>query len=234
MAKLSRYTQLLFGSTAGSNQMAEFGSLAAGSPNRYSGTTITPAIIQTLGNYLSGWFGAVVGENAPAIEDMNALFYLVVYQLCYLFEEGVPEWDSATTYYAGSIVNSGGILYVSLQNSNTNHAVTNTTWWKSNSVNIVSIDPSTQSPYTMTSADSGKTFLVNSANGAMQFNLPAAALNFSFKVVDSGINFLTNNCTIHRNGAESIMGVASDYIAQASGGVWQFSSDGTNWFITGR
>ncbi len=130
MAKLSRFTQLLFGSTAGLNQMAEYGSFAASTPARYSGATITPAIIQTLSNYLQGWFAAVDGENAPTIEDMNSLCYLFAYQLCYLMQEGVPEWDSGTTYFIGSIVNDGsGNLYISQQNTNLNHAITDSAWW---------------------------------------------------------------------------------------------------------
>src|SRR6185312_11617670 len=130
MSKLTRYTQQLFGSTASTNQIAEFGSLAAGSPARYSGSTITPAIVQTLGNFLSGWFTAVEGLYSPAIEDMNALFYLAFYQLCYLMQEGIPEWDSGTTYYTGSMVQSSGVIYISLVDSNLNHAVTSGSFWK--------------------------------------------------------------------------------------------------------
>lgn len=130
MARLARYTQNLFASTATTNQIAEFGSLAAGSPARYSGSTITPAIVQTLSNYLSGWFAAVEGAYSPAIEDENALDYLFSYQLSYMLQLGIPEWSSTTTYYAGSIVQDGiGTLYVSIQNTNLNNALTVGTFW---------------------------------------------------------------------------------------------------------
>lgn len=130
MSRLTRYTQQIFGSTAGLNQMAEFGSLAASDPQLYSGSTITPAIIQTLSNYLSGWFGAVMGGNSPAIEDMNSLCYLFAYQLAYILQAGVPEWDSGTTYYTGDLVQSSGILYVSLSDTNLNNNPTSdTTHW---------------------------------------------------------------------------------------------------------
>lgn len=129
MAKLTRYSQLLFGSSATANEIAKFGSFAAGTPVRYSGTTVTPALIQALSNYLSGWFAAVEGSFSPAIEDMNALCYLFAYQLCYLFQAGVPEWDSGTTYYTGSLASSSGTLYASLTDTNLNHAVTDTTKW---------------------------------------------------------------------------------------------------------
>jgi hypothetical protein len=129
MSALTRYTQQLFGSSAGSNQMAEYGSLAAGSPNRYNGTTITPAIIQTLSEYLEGWFGAVVGLNSPAIEDMNALCYLFSYQIAYLLERGIPEWDVGTTYFIGDIVQSAGVRYASITNTNVGNAVTDGANW---------------------------------------------------------------------------------------------------------
>jgi hypothetical protein len=126
MSKLPRETQLVFGSNAGFDQIAQFGSLAASSPT----FTTNIATIQGLSNYLVGWFNAVIGENSPAIEDMNALCYLYAYQLAYLFQAGVPEWDSGTTYYIGSLVNDGsGNEYLSIANSNLNNAVTNSTYW---------------------------------------------------------------------------------------------------------
>lgn len=129
MARLSRFTQLVFGSNAGTNQMAQYGSLAASSPERFSGTTITPSIVQALGNYLDGWFSAVIAQNSPAIEDMNALCYLFAYQLSYLMQAGVPEWDSGTTYFTGDLVQSSGILFVSIANTNLNNPVTDDVHW---------------------------------------------------------------------------------------------------------
>lgn len=130
MARLNRFTQLLFGSSATSNQIAQFGSLAAGTPARYSGSTITPAIIQNLSNYLQGWYGATIGPNSPAIEDMNALCYLYAFQLAYIMQLGMPEWDTDTTYYTGSLAQAGdGVSYVSLTDNNTNNQVTDSTKW---------------------------------------------------------------------------------------------------------
>lgn len=129
MSKILRATQKLFGSTAPTNQMSEFGSLAAGTPARYSGGTITPSIIQSLSAFVEGWFSAVIGENSAAIEDMNAVCYLFAYQLCYLFQAGCAEWDAATTYFIGSMVNVAGVIYVSKTDNNLNHAVTDATNW---------------------------------------------------------------------------------------------------------
>lgn len=105
MTRLARYTQQVFGSQAGSNQMAEYGSLVASPPgNLYSGTTITPAIVQGLSNYLQGQYAALSGAYSPTIQDHNSLFYLFAYQLAYLMNSGIAEWDSGTTYSTGNQV----------------------------------------------------------------------------------------------------------------------------------
>jgi len=125
MAKIDRKLMKVFGSTAGASELGVFGSLAAGSPT----TTTDPETIQSLANYLEGWYSAVVGGNSPAIEDMNALHYLFGYQLAYLLERGVPEWNSLTTYYEDCFVSSGPDIYVSLTDNNLNNAVSNPTHW---------------------------------------------------------------------------------------------------------
>lgn len=230
MAKITRKTQKQFGSTASGTQIAQFGSFAAGSPI-YSNDPIT---IQALGNYLSGWFSAVIGGNSPCIEDMNALFYLAFYQLSYGFQAGVPEWDSATTYYIGSCVTDGaGKVYISLQDTNLNQAVTLSASWRNitGGSNVVAINPATQSPYTLTNADIGKTFYVNSANGAMTFNLPTPAINYNFSIQDIGNTAATNAITIHRNGGEKIMNLTNDYLMNISLGQWSVNGNGTDWFI---
>lgn len=126
MAKITRKIAKIFGSSAGVNEIAEFGSLAAGLPV----FTTDPTVIQSLSNYLEGWFAAVIGSNSPAIEDMNALFYLFAYQIAYLMQEGVAEYDATTTYYIGSLVSDGtGIVYVSQTNTNLGNALTDSTKW---------------------------------------------------------------------------------------------------------
>lgn len=125
MAKITRAIQKIFGSAAGINQRAQIGSLAAGTPN----FTTDPAVIQGLANYLEGWFGVVLGGNSPAIEDMNSLCFLFAYQLAYLMQAGIAEWETGTTYYKGSFVNVGGVSYISLTDNNLGNAVTSSTNW---------------------------------------------------------------------------------------------------------
>lgn len=125
MAKIVRKTQKIFASSAGVNQIAQYGSLAAAAP----AFTTDPAVIQSLANYLGGWFSAVIGSNSPAIEDMNAIQYLYAYQLAYLMQEGIAEWDAGTTYYIGSIVSDGiGLTYISKIDNNLNSPITSNDW----------------------------------------------------------------------------------------------------------
>jgi hypothetical protein len=126
MARLSRYTAKIFGSSSGTNQIEKFGSFAGGT----TVYTTNPGTIQTLGAWLTGWFGGVVGSNFPAIESMNAVNYVESYQIAYLMSLGVAEWDSGTTYYNGAIVQDGsGNLYRSLTDSNLNNALTVVADW---------------------------------------------------------------------------------------------------------
>lgn len=126
MAKLPRVFQRIFGSGAGTDQISQFGSLAAGSPV----FTTDPDTAQNLSNWLTGWFGAVIDGNAPAIEDMNSVLFVYAYQLAYLMQAGIAEWNASTVYYIGSLVNSSGTIYSSLTDGNTNHAVSDPANWK--------------------------------------------------------------------------------------------------------
>lgn len=125
MAKIDRKNQIMFGNSAGVDEIAQYGSFAQGTPI-YS---TDPEVIQALSQFTDGWFTAIVGDNVATIEDTNALFYLTFYQLCYMFQSGIPEWNDDTTYYEHSFCSSGGRIYVSLQDDNLNNAVTDTDWW---------------------------------------------------------------------------------------------------------
>lgn len=125
MAKLNRMVQKVFGLNSGAQELGKFGSLAAGSPEYAS----TPKEVQELANYLGGWFDAVLGGNSPALQDRNALDYLFGYQLSYLLERGIPEWDADTEYFEHAIVSSNGILYRSITDDNENNAVSDTSNW---------------------------------------------------------------------------------------------------------
>lgn len=120
MAKLQRKSAKLFASeaTAAAGGLAQFGSLAAGTPN-YS---TDPDVIQALDAYKEGWSSAVLGTKSPALEDRNALDYLLSYQQAYIMQHGIPEWLDTETYYENSyVIDSNGELRVSTIDNNTGH-----------------------------------------------------------------------------------------------------------------
>lgn len=224
----TRLRQLVFGDTAGVNQISQFGSLAAGSP----AYATTAATAQTA-NVELGWNFAAIG-NSPAIEDMNAMFFIITSQLAYILQWGIPEWSSTTTYYAGQIVNSAGVPYIAIATS-TGVAVTTIASWRPMSLatNYKAIDPATQSPYTLTAADMGRTFLVNTANGAQEFDLPNVPLQgLNFTVKDSGGKGSVNNITISRNGSGSLIeNISHDFACAADYGVWTFASNAADYYL---
>lgn len=136
MAKLERFLQKVFGVNAGPNQRGVFGSLAEGAPD-YS---TNPETIQSLGAYENGWYSAVMGNNSPAMQDRNSLDFLNSYQLAYLMQSGVPEWNSETTYYIGSKVNVDGEVYTSLVDDNLGNLIGDASkWMNKNSFRLASM-----------------------------------------------------------------------------------------------
>jgi hypothetical protein len=122
MGKLIRVTSNIFAGalTSGSDQVEQFASKTqTGTPN-YS---VDPAVIQSGGGgawWADGWGQALdATNNSEYKQDRNAVDLVLSYQISYLLQQGIPEWDSATTYYTNSIVQSGGSLYQSLVDSNT-------------------------------------------------------------------------------------------------------------------
>lgn len=127
-SKIARKLMKIFGSTSGTNQLTQYGSLAADAP--VYANTRDPDVIQALSAWEAGWYAAVIGGNSPAIQDMNALQYVFAYQLAYLMQQGVAEWQTGTEYFLGSYVSDGlGNMYQSLINNNIGQALSDTTKW---------------------------------------------------------------------------------------------------------
>jgi len=127
----ANHTTYLGGTGSPTSDIAEFGTYVAGTP----GYSQDPAAIQTSA-WLNGWQGAVTavagGTTQPMLEDVNAVQFVNSYFTNYLYQEGIPEWDSGTTYYTGSFVKStdgSGTLYVSLQDNNLNNSLSSASYW---------------------------------------------------------------------------------------------------------
>lgn len=129
MARLTRVHQKVFASNASNNGV--FGSLQAGNPQ----TSNDVATLQSLSAFENGWDDAIEqGDKLPPLEEFQGIQYGISYQQAYMLQEGIAEWDANTTYYKGGLVKtiSGTSfkLYCSLADNNTNHTVTNTTYWQ--------------------------------------------------------------------------------------------------------
>ncbi len=127
MSRIAPSLQKIFGSSlTTTGNVAVFGSLAAGAP-AYSSD---PKTIQSLSQYLEGFTSGVVGNNSPAIQDMNSLMLAVTSQIAYFLQQGVPEWNTDNPYYIGGFATDGaGNLYVSQTNGNIGHALSDTNNW---------------------------------------------------------------------------------------------------------
>lgn len=113
MSKILRKTLLQFGSTVNAgSEIGQFGSYAAPI------YTADIATLQAGTAWPRGWAAETIATNRPFLEDMNAVDYVYGYMLSYLMQDGIPEYDSGTTYYIGSVCKVGKIPYVSLTDAN--------------------------------------------------------------------------------------------------------------------
>lgn len=125
---LTRFTQKIFGSS-NQNELGQFGS---GIDN----TRVTSADVETLqalSAYLGGWSDAVItSKNYPTFQEMNGLFYGLSYQIAYMFQNGIPEYDDGTEYKQTSIVKKSGTyqLYGSKTDENIGNPLTDTDNWR--------------------------------------------------------------------------------------------------------
>lgn len=129
MSNLARITQKIFAADAGSDEIIEFGSKAAGTPV----PTTDAADIQTT-EYDEGWLAATLAgaRFLPTYQDMNGLFFLLSQQIAYILQKGIPEYDAGTDYYTTNIVKKSGTtqLYASLTNANTGNPLTDVVNWQ--------------------------------------------------------------------------------------------------------
>ena len=117
MTKIERKTQKIFAGNAATDELAVFGSMITGTP-------VYNDDIEALQSeaYTEGWKAAVAANEAPFMEEMNAVQYGFSKQLAYLFQQGIPEYDAGTTYYLNSFCQVGGVIYKSKLDENINHS----------------------------------------------------------------------------------------------------------------
>ena len=125
MSKIERKNLKIFAENAANT--GQFGSAQTGTKI----TTQDPETVQALTAWGSGWANAVIGgSKLPPMEELQATTFVSTYNLAYLFQEGIAEWNAETNYHAGSWVKSGQQIYASLVNDNLNNALTDGTKWR--------------------------------------------------------------------------------------------------------
>ena len=131
MSRLTKIKQPIFaGNTTDlDEQIAVFGSMK----NSPVYTTNLSTLLASAA-YVEGWQDSVVVGYGPFMEEMNGIQYGFSYQIAYLQQEGIPEWDGNTTYYQGSlakvVITGGCQIYASKIDDNTGNLLSDTASWK--------------------------------------------------------------------------------------------------------
>ena len=125
MAKLTRVTGKVFGATASPagdiNNGAYIGQFGSAQTGTFVGTDDI-ATIQNLPAWSNGWIDAVVEtDHLPALPERTGVDKVLSHQECYILQQGVPEWDSATDYYINGFCSYDGVIYKSLTDGNINN-----------------------------------------------------------------------------------------------------------------
>lgn len=124
MPKLTRKSQKIFGGNSSNNGV--FGSAVSGGI-----LDNDPDIIQSP-EWEIGWNAATIsGEKLPSLEEMQGVEYVATRQIAYLFQEGIPEYDSNTVYFQNSLVKESGTvkLYKSLLDDNAGNPLSDNVSW---------------------------------------------------------------------------------------------------------
>lgn len=89
--------------------------------------------------------------------------------------------------------------------------------------------------YTITTSDS--IIFIDSSGSAFNLQLPnpstigSAGSTRVYRIVDTVGTLSTNNVTLVRFGSEKIEGVAANRLLQTDWGMWQLTTNGTDWFL---
>lgn len=132
MAKLPVALQKIFaGALPPAGNIAQPGSTAGGTPVFSS----DPAILQQLAAWANGYAAQLInapsGLSSPVLEELNAILYVLTYQIAYLKQSGIPEWDPSVTYYTNGWALVAGVPYISKTDANiNNNPATDSTNWK--------------------------------------------------------------------------------------------------------
>lgn len=224
MSKLERKNHKVFGINATETKVGQFGSANATTKI----TTKDVEKIQALDAWEQGWEAGAVGNNRyPTQQERTGVDYEHSYQIGYMLQEGVPEWNKDTTFNKGSIVKAynGTTLqiYVSLVDENLNNPVTDITKWKSGLANS---DLSNLTP------TGEKHFLNKSQVTNCILEAPNGVATYSGNVVTvpTGVKALVNSGLTNADGTIKNIEVTTleeQTITVSATGIVYLGSDGT-------
>lgn len=132
MAKIPVKIQKIFASAlAPAGNVAQAGSTVGGVPVYSS----DPAVLQGLAAWANGIQAQLInapgGLSSPVLEELNGILLTLSYQIAYLKQQGIAEWDPTVTYFTGSwALSAAGVPYVSKTDNNTNNILTDATNWQ--------------------------------------------------------------------------------------------------------
>lgn len=113
-----------------SSDVGIFGSKYAGSPLSSTDPDSIQDISDPLSSWLSGWSKAVVSSQAPCMEDMNGVMYVLSYMTKYLYQSGIPEWNSGEDYNQFALAQYSGRLYFCLTANTNQNPSSSPSYWR--------------------------------------------------------------------------------------------------------
>lgn len=126
MALDRKYQKIFGGSLTPTGNISVYGTKKEGNVS-YSDNL---DVIQS-NNWLLGMIGGTSSDKAPYLQDLNGIFYTITKQLAYIFQAGIPEWESQTEYFANkSFVSYGGNIYIALQDNTNKQPNTELAYWQ--------------------------------------------------------------------------------------------------------
>ena len=188
MSKILRKVAKIFGSSAGANQIAEFGSLGRGISDVHNRSGRNPVALELPHGLVRRSGGRQQSRDRG--HERALLPLRLSDRLSH--PSRVPEYDATTTYYTGSLVNSAGSLYRSVVDNNTGNSLSNSSYWALaaglspgvGSNGTITVNPSANPFYLIPSTSDGANIHVHTAQGPILIFLPSAALTEKITIKD--------------------------------------------------
>lgn len=202
MARIPRVTQSIFAGSATNN--GQFGSAQASTFN----LTNVLATIMALPAWAQGWLAATIGASKfPPLEEFQAVEYVHSTQIAYILQQGMPEYDSTTTYFTNNMCAKAGTfqIYGSLTDNNVGNALTDPTNWQflTDLSNVGGASTGDIKATLKNVADSGWILAKDQVIGDATFN--TAVVANSMAITATGANYAVGDYVFFDGGAAIVV-----------------------------